>query len=187
MIRRPATSGGSRRASSRRFGNAQHLRVAGLRRGLGHRSSSDADSASRYSVACGCVRRYDAGHAVVIGPSSAALHRRGLALLGHDREHTTARSSAGIVTVIACVGTSSMVAKWPSRDLLAARRRLERDDLDVERIVEVGDRRVVEREVAVLADPAAAQVERVRAQEVGVAARFRLGVAGVALEIVELP
>ena len=59
--------------------------------------------------------------------------------------------------------------------LLAAGSGLERDDLDVERIVEVGDRRIVEREMPVLADAAAAQVERVRAQEVGVALGLGLG------------
>ena len=71
--------------------------------------------------------------------------------------------------MIACVGTSSIGREVAFADLLAARRGLERDDLHVERVVEVGDRRIVEREVAVLADAAAAEVERMRAEQRGVA------------------
>ena len=62
-------------------------------------------------------------------------------------------------------------------DLLAPAGRFEFDDLDVARVGEVGHRRVVEGQVPVLADPEAAQVERILRQQVAVAAALRLGVS----------
>ena len=61
-------------------------------------------------------------------------------------------------------------------DLLQAAGRLELDHLDVAGVGEVGHRRIVEGQVPVLADPEAAQVEGVLAQELGVAAALGLGV-----------
>ena len=82
-----------------------------------------------------------------------------------------------MVTVMAWVGTASRSGKWPSLTCWRAAGRLELDHLDVERVVEVGHRRVVEGQVPVLADAEAAQVERVLPQQVGVAAALGLGVA----------
>ena len=62
-------------------------------------------------------------------------------------------------------------------DLLQAAGRVELDHLDVERVVEVGDRRVVERQMPVLTDAEAAQVEWVPAQEPRVAVALGFGVA----------
>ena len=162
--RRAAGSGGAARAGS----GTQHLRVprvvvrCGLGSAVGHESSSDADSASRYSVAFGWRRRIDAGHAVVIGPCSAS--RTGAALrasgtIASTRRRAHERGDRDGDRVRRHVVDRREV---PFADLLAARRGLERDDLHVDGIVEVGDGRIVEREVPVLADPAAAQVERMR-------------------------
>ena len=74
----------------------------------------------------------------------------------------------------------------PFLHLLAARSNVEGDDFDVERVGEVGDGRVVEREVAVLAEPAAREIERMRLQQDRVLCRFEFGVAGVSVEVVEL-
>ena len=69
-----------------------------------------------------------------------------------------------MVTVTARSGTSDSVGEVTLADLLATAGPVEHHHLDVERVVEVGDRRVVEREMAVLADPEAAEVEGVAAQ-----------------------
>ena len=90
------------------------------------------------------------------------------------------------MTVIACVGTSSTVAKCPSATCWRRDAGSSATIFTSSGIVEVGDGRIVEREVAVLADPAAAQVERMRAQQRGVAVGLGLRVAGVAREVVEL-
>ena len=88
-------------------------------------------------------------------------HRLRLAGLGHDGQHPPARSRAGMVTVMACAGTSAVGGEVALVDLLAPAGGVELDHLHVERVVEVGHRRVVEGQVAVLADAQAAQVERV--------------------------
>src|SRR5690242_14357034 len=98
-----------------RAGPRQHARV--LRVIVGGRrthSSPAADSASRYSVACSWRRRNDAGQAVLIGPYSAACTGAALRASGTIARTRRADRSAGIVTVIAWVGTSSTVAKCPS-------------------------------------------------------------------------
>jgi len=64
------------------------------------------------------------------------------------------------------------VGKVAFADLLTSARVVELHHFHVERIVEVGDRRVVEREMAVLADAEAAQVERIAVQQLGVALTF---------------
>ena len=71
-------------------------------------------------------------------------------------------------------------------DLLAPRGKLQRHNLDVTRVGEVGNRRIIEREVTVLPDTATAQVQRMRAQQRLVTARLGVGVGGVTFEIVEL-
>ncbi len=76
-----------------------------------------------------------------------------------------ARSSAGIVTVMACAGHGVEVGEVALVDLLAPAGLVELDHLHVERVVEVGHRRIVEGEVAVLADAETAQVERVLSAE----------------------
>ena len=121
MMNRPATSGGKRRtqlapvreraaparSARRRAAAARGVAVTGR--------AATPTPASRYSVACGCAaedRRRARGRDRSV---QRVAHRHRLARLGHDREHARARAaSAGIVTVIACVGTSSIVAKWPS-------------------------------------------------------------------------
>ena len=67
--------------------------------------------------------------------------------------------------MIACVGTSSIVAKWPSPTCWRRDAGSSATIFTSRGIVEVGDGRIVEREVPVLADAAAAQIERVRAQQ----------------------
>ena len=70
-------------------------------------------------------------------------------------------------------------------DLLAPARVVELHDLDVEGIGEVGDGRVVERQVTVLADAEAAQVERVGTKQHGVAVALGVEVGRVAVDVVE--
>ena len=67
-----------------------------------------------------------------------------------------------MVTVMACVGTVVDVGEVAFAHLLLTAGGVELHDLHVERVVEVGDGRVVEREVPVLADAEAAEIERVR-------------------------
>ena len=67
-----------------------------------------------------------------------------------------------MVTVMACVRHGVDVGEVTFADLLPTAGGVELHDLHVERVVEVGDGRVVEREVPVLADAEAAEVERVR-------------------------
>ena len=97
------------------------------------------------------------------GPPGRARTGSALRASGTTARTRSARSSAGMVTVMARAGTSASVGEVALVDLLAAARRVELDHLDVQRVVEVGHRRVVEGQVAVLADPEAAQVERVLA------------------------
>ena len=63
---------------------------------------------------------------------------------------------------------------------------VELDDLDDERVVEVGDRRVVEREVPVLADTEAAEIDRVLLDQARVPRRFALGIARRPVDVVKV-
>jgi hypothetical protein len=114
-----------------------------------------------------------------MGPVRAARTGSALRASGTMASTWPARSRAGMVTVMAW-------SPWPGRrqvgevalvDLLLPAGRVELDHLDVERVVEVGHRGVVEGQVPVLADAQAAQVERVAPQQVGVAGALGLGVA----------
>ena len=129
--------------------------------------SSCADSGSRWTVAWALVRSADAGHDVATAPSA---RRTGSALRASGTTASTrpARSRAGMVTVMAWAGTASSAAKWPSSPVAAGRRPRARPP-SRRAVVEVGDRRVVEGQVAVLPDAEAAQVERVGPQQPGVA------------------
>ena len=82
-----------------------------------------------------------------------------------------------MVTVMACAGTSSSPGKWPSLTCCRRQAASSSTTLTSTRVGEIGHRRVVEGQVPVLADPEAAQVERVLPQEAGVAAALGLGVA----------
>ncbi len=162
----------------------QHFRVA---RVLGlHGASRVDDSASRYNVAFDCRRRIDDGHAVRDRPVQRVVHGLRLARFGHDHEHASRtqqrRDRDGDRMGRHVVERREV----PLPHLLAPRRELERDDLDVAGIVEVRDGRIVEREVTVLPDAAAAEVQRMRPEQLLVPARLGLGIAGVALEVVEL-
>src|SRR5262249_4596171 len=76
-----------------------------------HGLMSAAEAESRKRVACGCRRRIVAGQAVEIGSWRVARTGSALRASGTIASTRRAASSAGIVTVIACVGTSSIVAK----------------------------------------------------------------------------
>ena len=124
----------------------------------------------------GCVRSVDPGHAVPFGPSSAA--RTGGALRasgtiastcrGAERARARDRDRAG-----RHVGERREV---PLPHLLLLAAVVELDDLHDERIVEVGDRRIVEREVTVLADAEAAHVDRMVDEQLRVARGLGVGV-----------
>ena len=140
-------------------------------------TSRPADSRSRYSVAWACVWRIDAGQAVSIGPSSA--RRTGSAFRASG---TMAKTRAGAQQRRnrdrQRVGRHRVdIGEVTLPHLLAPAGVVELDDLHVGGIVEVGDRRVVEREVAVLTDPETAEVERMRPQQrcVPVALGVRVG------------
>ena len=66
-----------------------------------------------------------------------------------------------MVAVSARLGTAVDVGEVALVHLLEPARPIELDDLHVEGVVEVGDGRVVEGQMAVLADAEAAEVERV--------------------------
>ena len=78
-----------------------------------------ADSGSRNTVAWGVRWRMEAGHAVLTGPSSAARTGSALRASGTMARTRSARSSAGMVTVMAWAGTSASVGEVPFVDLLA--------------------------------------------------------------------
>src|SRR5690242_2853732 len=73
-----------------------------------------ADSASRNSVQCACFLKNDAGHAVLMGPCSAALTATAFRFSGTMQTIFFAEQSAGIVSVSAYGGTDSGSGKWPS-------------------------------------------------------------------------
>ena len=71
----------------------------------------------------------------------------------------------------------------PFVDLLRPAGPVELDHLDVEGIVEIGDRRIVEREMPVLSDAETTQVQRMGPQELCIAPAFDVGIAQ-ALDVV---
>ena len=85
---------------------------------------SAGQQAGRVGLEDGCVARElvrsaEAGQPVATGPVSAARTGSALRASGTMARTRPARSSAGMVTVMAWVGTSSRSGKWPSCDLLA--------------------------------------------------------------------
>ena len=125
-----------------------------------------------------------AGHAVEIGASSVS--RTGLAFRdsgtitstppGGEQSRDRDRDGTGRDVV----DRGEVALPY----LLTPGRVLEVDHLDGFGIVEVGDRWIVEREMAVLADTRATEIEWVRGEQVGVAPRFGLGIVGP-VEVVE--
>ena len=87
--------------------------------------------------------------------------------------------------MIASAGTAATSGKWPSPTCWRRHASSSATTFTSSGVGEVGDGRVVEREVAVLADPEAAEVERVVASSSGVAAAFGVGVRRVAVDEVE--
>ena len=110
---------------------------------------------------------------------------RGLARLGNDHEETARGEQRRDRHRYRVRGDVVDRREVTLPHLLAARRRVERDDLHRFRIVEVGDGGIVEREVTVLPYAGTAQVERMRGEQHGVAARFGRRVVG-AVEVVEV-
>lgn len=92
--------------------------------------------------------------------------------------------SVGIVSVSACVGTSSSLAKQPSFTC-CCRRFVQRDDLDGRLVAEIRHMRIVERDVPVFADAHAYDVAGMRLKQRGVAAAFRLRVGGGRIDRVD--
>ena len=126
------------------------------------------------------MRRIDAGQRRVDRAFERAPHRLGLARLGHDREHRRRAEQRGNGDGDGVRGHRVDVGEVALAHLLATARVVELHHLDVERVVEVGDGRVVEREVPVLADAEAAEVERMVAEQRGVPLALGVGVGGVA-------
>lgn len=67
------------------------------------------------------------------------------------------------------------MGKAPVIYLLLSARRIESNNLDGKRIIEVRDRRIVERKVAILADAHANQVERALGEKTSIASGFEKG------------
>ena len=125
----------------------------------------------RWRAAVRC--RIEAGHAVLDGTLQGRPHRLGLAGLGHHGQDLPGPQQGrdghgdGLVGHVGLGGEVALV------DLLAPAGLVQRHHLHIERVVEVGDRRVVEGQVPVLADAQAAEVERKLAQQFGVASALR--------------
>ena len=85
------------------------------------------------------------------------------------RTGAPARSSRGIVSVMAWVGTSSSRRKQPSSTCCWRQTSSSSTILDRTRIVEIGDRRIVEGDMPVDADAQHHDVDRRRGQRFGVA------------------
>ena len=107
------------------------------------------------------VRRTEAGHAVDTGPVERGAHRHGLARLGHDGEHGGRPEQRGDGGREREARHGVDVGEVALVHLLEPAVPVELDHLHVEGVVEVGDGRVVEGEMAVLPDAEAAQVEGV--------------------------
>ena len=138
-------------------------RRAVLRR-ASYRSTSErpaADSRSRYSTACAQVRSTEAGHTC----RDRALERGGRTGAALRASGTLAKTCAGAQQRGDGDGDRVRRHLVDRREmalvhLLSPACDVELDHLHIDRVVEIGHRRVVEREVAVLADAQAAQVER---------------------------
>ena len=140
--------------------------------------SSRAESGSRWMVAWSIVRSAVAGQLVADRSGQCGPYRlRPCGPRGRWRAPGAARSSAGMVTVMALAGTASMSGKWPSLTCCARQASSSSTTLTSSGSVEVGHRGIVEGQVPVLPDPEAAQVERVALQELGVARALGPGVA----------
>src|SRR5687768_10949534 len=73
-----------------------------------------AESESRNSVACDCLRRKEAGQAVETGPRKASKMAFAFRFSGAMHNMRCAEQSAGIVRVNAYGGTAARFGKWPS-------------------------------------------------------------------------
>ena len=118
-------------------------------------------------MAPGWRRRAEAGQDSPIGPRRVAQDGLGLARAGDDhRDDRGARAGRGRSGCRRGSARRRSRSKQPSWSCWVAAGRVEPDDLDQDRVEEVGHGRVVEREVAVLADPGADDVGRLGAEQV---------------------
>ena len=104
-------------------------------------------------------------------------HRIGFARLGHDAQDAPRRQQRRDRQGDGVRRRFVERAEVPLAHLLAPRTFVQRDGLDPDRVVEIGEGRIVERQVAVLADAAGAEVGRVGAQQRLILAAGGLGVA----------
>ena len=100
-----------------------------------------------------CRRRMLAGQSVVTGPLQRAGHGRALERSRYDAEQSIGAQQPGNRQGERAFGHRRKIRKATVIDLLLAADFVEFDDLDVVRIGEIGDRRIVEGDVAVDADP----------------------------------
>jgi len=113
-------------------------------------------------VARELVRRTEAGQSVPTGPVSAARTAAAFRFSGTLTTRTPGESNAGIVQRDRRRRHRRHVGEVAFADLLLTRYVVEPDLADPPRIVEVGDERLVERQVAVLADPHQHEIDRCR-------------------------
>ena len=113
---------------------------------------SEAASSSTNSTASGWRRRTEAGQAVVDRAVERGSDGRRLLGSGHDERDHPAGEDRGHRHGQREPGHVLEPVERAVADLLAPARVVDLDRLDRQRVVEVGDVRIVEREVAVLAD-----------------------------------
>ena len=107
-----------------------------------------------------------AGHDSLIGPRRVVKHGVGLARAGHDDRDDRRAQKRGDRQGIGMCRHVGRLCEAAVVELLGAAGRVEPDHLDEHRVEEVGDRRIVERQVAVLADAGADDVGRLGLEQV---------------------
>ncbi len=136
--------------------------------------ASGSDSLSRYSVQSACSRRMLAGHCVVRGPCNVLSTASRFDGTRNDAEQPVRPHQARHRKRDGAMWNGGQVREAIVIHLLLPADLVQFNHLNVERIGEIGDGRIIERNVSVHADPEADEIDRRLVQQVCIATSRQL-------------